>query len=140
MPFVKGQSGNPAGRPKGIIDRRARLNRALLDNADNLLEIATAKAQAGDPQMLSLLLSRVMPVLKPEGSLVRFELDTSASLPAQLEQVTRAVAAGQLTVEEGKQIAEMIERLANVRALADGESKADALIAAFKQMATSLPV
>jgi len=140
VPFVKGQSGNPAGRPKGIIDRRARLNRALLDNADNLLEIATAKAQAGDPQMLSLLLSRVMPVLKPEGSLVRFELDTSASLPAQLEQVTRAVAAGQLTVEEGKQIAEMIERLANVRALADGESKADALIAAFKQMATSLPV
>lgn len=140
MPFVKGQSGNPAGRPKGIIDRRARLNRALLDNADNLLSIATAKAQAGDPQMLSLLLSRVMPVLKPEGSLVRFELDTSASLPAQLEQVTRAVAAGQLTVEEGKQIAEMIERLANVRALADGESKADALIAAFKQMATSLPV
>lgn len=140
MPFVKGQSGNPAGRPKGIIDRRARLNKALLDNADNLLEIATAKAQAGDPQMLTLLLSRVMPVLKPEGSLVRFELDTSASLPAQLEQVTKAVAAGQLTVEDGKQIAEMIERLANVRALSDGESKADALIAAFKQMATSLPV
>jgi hypothetical protein len=31
--FVKGKSGNVKGRPKGIIDKRMRLNKALMGNA-----------------------------------------------------------------------------------------------------------
>lgn len=140
MGWQPGQSGNPKGRPPGIIDKRQRMQKALGEDADAIIQVIKARALAGDMQAAALIVSRLVPNLKAEGSLVQFELDTTASLPAQLEQVTKAVAAGQLTDEDGKQIAEMIERLANVRALADGESKADALIAAFKQMATSLPV
>ena len=34
MTFQSGQSGNPSGRPKGIIDKRAKLREKLESHAD----------------------------------------------------------------------------------------------------------
>ena len=87
----------------------------------------------------ALVLARSVPTLKPEGSLVEFALDTSAPLATQMAQVTQAVANGDLTVEEGKHLTDMIRQLAEVRALENGggDSSAEKLIEAFKQFAQS---
>jgi hypothetical protein len=133
MTFKKGQSGYPKGRPKGIIDKRMRLNKALMGSADALLAVAIAKAMEGDPQMLTTLLSRLMPTLKPEGAPVRFEHDTTLSPSKQIESVIAAIAAGKLTVEEGLHVVKAIESLANTRSM-EGEGP-DNLIDAFKKIA-----
>ena len=136
--FVKGKSGNVKGRPKGIIDKRMRLNKALMGDADALLAVATAKALAGDPQMLSTLLSRLMPTLKPEGAPVRFALDPSLGASQQTEQILRAVASGQLTVEEALHVSRMVQILAEARATEGGGENADRTAALFREMARSL--
>ncbi|MGE0582994.1 MAG: DUF5681 domain-containing protein [Steroidobacteraceae bacterium] len=136
--FKPGVSGNPRGRPRGIVEKRARVTNALLRDAAKIAEVVSAAAQGGDMTAAALVLARSVPALKPEGSLVQFELDTSAPLAKQIEQVTQAVANSELTIEEGKQIADVIRQLAEVRALENGgDDKADKLIDAFKQMAQS---
>jgi hypothetical protein len=139
-PFPKGVSGNPAGRKPGIVDRRMRLNKALLADADALLAVAKAKAFEGDPQMLNLLLSRVIPTLRPEGERVQFDFDATQPLANQLEAVSKAVANGELTLEQGLRFVEIIEKLSAVRSAESGGStdKDLALIGAFREMANNL--
>lgn len=131
-------SPNKSGRPKGIVDKRMRLQKALMGDADALLAVAKSKAFEGDPQMLNLLLSRVMPTLKAEGERVEFVIDTKATPAQQIESVVVAVAAGQLTLEQGRQMVEMIGRLAEVRALEGGDNKAQNLVNAFKEFAQGI--
>ncbi len=137
--FKPGVSGNPRGRPRGIVEKRARVTNALLQDAAKIAEVVSAAAQGGDMTAAALVLARSVPTLKPEGSLVEFALDTSAPLATQMAQVTQAVANGDLTVEEGKQVSDMIRQLAEVRALENGggDSSAEKLIDAFKQFAQS---
>ncbi len=76
--------------------------------------------------------------MRPRAEPVEFALDTAAPPAKQIAQVIEAVAAGDLTVDEGQQIANMLRQLAEVRALENGgDDKADKLIEAFKQMAQS---
>jgi hypothetical protein len=133
MTFKKGQVSNPKGRPKGIIDKRMRLNKALMGEGDALLKVAIDKAMGGDPQMLTVLLSRLMPTLKPEGAPVRFKIDPTLSPSKQIESVIAAIAAGQLTVEEGLHVVKAIESLANTRAMEGGGN--ENLIDSFKKIA-----
>lgn len=134
-------SPNPQGRPKGIIDKRMRLNKALMENADGLLAVATAKAFEGDPHMLNLLLSRVMPALRPQNDdRVQFQFDATKPVADQLLQVASAVASGDLSLEQGKQFAEILQRIAAVRALThEGDHQAE-LIQAMRDMAQRMPV
>jgi hypothetical protein len=139
-----GQSGNPRGRVPvskgGSPNKKTVLRQELEKDGSALAAAIKAKALTGDTSAQALWLARLEPALRPRGETVTLALDTSLSLPLQMEQVTQAVANGELTIEQGSQIVEMLERLANVRAQADGDSKADALIAAFRQMASALPV
>jgi hypothetical protein len=131
--FKKGRSGNKAGRPRGILDKRLRLNKALMVEGDALLKVTVEKAKAGDMGAMSLLMPRMMAALKPEASPVRFEHDTTLSPSKQIESVLTAIAAGQLTVEEGLHVVKAIESLANTRAMEGGGN--DNLIDAFKKIA-----
>ena len=64
MSFKPGQSGNPAGRPKGSPDKRSEL-RALLDpHAPELVKKAVEKALEGDMAALRLCLDRCIPAYR----------------------------------------------------------------------------
>jgi hypothetical protein len=134
-PFPPGNRANPKGRPKGIIDRRLRLNKALMGQGDALLATTIAAALGGDMTAMSILLPRMMPTLKPEGSPVRFPLNVDAPLSDQIAQVTAAVANGQLTIEEGERVANMIRALAEAKAAEGSGEAADRLTQAFREMA-----
>jgi hypothetical protein len=134
-PFVKGKSGNPRGRPRGIIDKRQRLQKALGVGADAIINVVKSKALEGDMQAAGLVLARTVPTLKPEGSPIRFALDASQETSKQIESVLQALADGQITVEEAKHIAEMVRLLADARSVDGADQSADKLNQAFRRMA-----
>ncbi len=59
--FVKGQSGNPSGRPKGNAEARKLLSDMLIDRSGQLIMTALSLAEAGNEKILQFLLERLVP-------------------------------------------------------------------------------
>jgi Family of unknown function (DUF5681) len=110
-PFQRGQSGNPAGCRRGSRHKATLAAEVLLDGeADALARKAVELALAGDTTALRLCLERIISPRKDRA--VRFALPvivTNADLGAALGTVLTAVAAGELTPDEGTAIASLIE-------------------------------
>jgi len=49
MTFKTGQSGNPVGRPKGIIDKRAQLRSLIQPHAEDLVNKLVEQAKLVSP-------------------------------------------------------------------------------------------
>ena len=99
--FKPGQSGNRAGRPRGIVDKRAK-NRKLLDPATpEVIAKLNEMAKGGDIEAIKLFLSLVLPKLKDETPRRRISLDPGQALEAQGRSVVAAIARGDLAPDEG---------------------------------------
>ena len=110
-PFQPGQSGNPAGRPKGARNRATVAAEALLaGEAEALTRKAVELALAGDVTALRLCLERVVPPRKDRA--VAFDLPAvvKADDAAQaLGAVLAAVADSTITPSEAVALAGLIE-------------------------------
>ena len=59
--FVKGQSGNPAGRPIGSKNKCTQFRELLEDDLPTLVSVLRDKALEGDMNAMRLLLERLVP-------------------------------------------------------------------------------
>lgn len=84
--FLKGQSGNPAGRPKRTTTER--LREQIAEAAPEILKTLIAAAQDGDTTAARLLIDRVVPSLKAVDSPALIPLGP-VTLPAPLEPCWR---------------------------------------------------
>jgi hypothetical protein len=113
----QGHSGNPRGRPKGARHRVTILAEQLMQgDAEDVVRAVIGAAKGGDMTAAKIILDRIAPVRK--GALVMFdlpELMTAADLPPTVTAVTKAVAEGTLTPDEGTSVVTMLE--ANRRAI-----------------------
>jgi hypothetical protein len=116
-PFVQGQSGNPAGRPKGSRNRAAVALEKILDgDAESILRKAVEMAQEGDPTALRLCLDRILPPRKDRPiSFDLPEIETTDDLPKATGAIVAAVAAGELTPSEAAEVAKILD--VHVRAI-----------------------
>ena len=118
MPFEKGESGNPAGRPRGSRNRAALLMEGLLaDDAEAIGRKAIAMAKQGDMAAIRLCMDRLAPV--PKGEPVAFELpplEKPADSVVAAAEIVAAVAAGELTPSEAADLAKVVD--VYVRAIA----------------------
>jgi len=118
MQFQKGESGNPAGRPRGARNRTTILLQKLLeDDGEALARKAIDLAKGGDLAALRMCMDRLMPARKHEP--VAFELprlDTAADTVTAAATIVAAVAAGELAPSEAADIAKVVDIY--VRALA----------------------
>src|SRR4051812_21410410 len=64
MPFKKGRSGNPRGKPKGAKDKRTALRGLLQPHERELVQKAVDLALAGDTTALRMCMDRLMPPLR----------------------------------------------------------------------------
>ncbi|MCG2841366.1 hypothetical protein L6Q21_10275 [Sandaracinobacter sp. RS1-74] len=109
-------SPNPAGRPRGITDRKAKLVQRMLDDADSIVDAIIGKALEGDAGCGALILSRILPTVKAQSEKVRIEgFDTSQPVSAQVEAVLMSVAEGNVSADVAKQIVDGISSLSNIR-------------------------
>jgi Family of unknown function (DUF5681) len=111
MPFQKGESGNPAGRPRGSRNRATLLMESLLaDDAEAIGRKAIEMAKQGDMAAIRLCMDRLSPPRK--GEPVAFELpplDKPADSVAAAATIVAAVAAGELTPSEAAELAKVID-------------------------------
>ena len=112
--FTKGVSGNPKGRPRGIIDKRQKLRLALEEKAEELLEVIIERAMKGDAQMQRVLLGRLIPPAKPESSLQSFYLP-EGSLSEQATAVIQAVGRGDLPTSNAHELLSAISLSLKIR-------------------------
>lgn len=113
--FVPGASGNPAGRPPGLIDRRHRVAKAFDHEFEAVGAAIVEKAKDGDMAAAALYLSRVEPPLRPKGERVTFKLDPAAPLADQAGAVLVAVSQGELPAETGKLLIDCLTAAAGLR-------------------------
>ena len=109
--FRPGQSGNPAGKPKGARNPvLVALDAIGSAAAKAVLEAAITAAKSGDMRAAEILLSRVWPVRKGRPvTLAIPPVKTAADLPGALAAITAAVASGELTTDEGAAFASLLD-------------------------------
>ena len=96
--FQKGQSGNPAGRPKGARNKATMAALNLLDGeAEALTRKVIKMALNGDIQSLRLCLERIVaPVKERPINITLPAIKTEEDAPAFLAELMEAVAAGEI--------------------------------------------
>jgi hypothetical protein len=127
MTFAKGQSGNPAGRPRGSRNRSTLLEQALHDGeGEAIMRALIHKALGGDMAALRLCVERVVPRLPDEQSRIPFELrrlGSAGDLVPALLRIMDAVAGGKLSAKEVAAVANLLHRLTGVLPAADFEAR-----------------
>jgi hypothetical protein len=115
--FQPGQSGNPAGKPRGAKNKTTLAVEALLDGeAETLTRKAIELAKTGDMAALRLCLDRIAPPRKERFVPIDLPpLDTAADAAKASAAIVAALSAGDLTPSEAAEVGKLID--AYVRAL-----------------------
>jgi polyhydroxyalkanoate synthesis regulator phasin len=102
-PWKKGQSGNPAGRPRGIPNPQSRL-RNMID-AEAIVKRLELAALEGDVQAARTLLERALPVYRVSSAPIAMpELEGAQSLTDKANAVLSAVGNGRVPPDLGAQL------------------------------------
>ncbi|MCJ2067560.1 DUF5681 domain-containing protein [Methylobacterium sp. J-030] len=115
--FEPGQSGNPAGRPRGSRNRSTLALEAIFEGeAEKLSRKAIELALEGDGGAMKLCLDRLLSPRRDRS--ITFDLpiiETAEDLPKATEALLRAVSSGEITPSEaadvGKAVSAHIEAI-----------------------------
>jgi hypothetical protein len=128
MQWQKGQSGNPAGRPRGSRNKTTMLMQNLLEGeAEAIARKAIEMAKAGDMAAIRVCMDRLAPARR--GAAISCELppvETSGGAVAAMAAIIAAVAAGDVTPAEAASLARVIDRYMLARSLAELEHRQQA--------------
>ncbi len=113
--WAKGQSGNPAGRPKGPMSS-TQMRHGIAKQLPEILKTVTAAAISGDMAAAKLLLDRALPPCKPVESTVQLSLP-DGTLTDQGRAILSAIAAGVLAPSAGATLLGAVAALGRVAEL-----------------------
>ena len=122
--FKPGQSGNPAGRPKGSRHKTTLAIEALIDgDAEAIAKVAIEKAKAGDAGLIRALLDRVSPLKDRHIPFALPEMNTAADAVKAAAAIAQAVAAGELTPGEASDLSDFVANYAKAIEINDIEAR-----------------
>jgi hypothetical protein len=109
--FKKGQSGNPAGRPKGSRHKATLAVEALLDGeAENITRKAVEMALSGDTTAMRLVLERICsPRRDRPVTFALPKLEIAADAVKATAAIAAAVATGDLTPTEAGELSKLVD-------------------------------
>ena len=118
--FKPGQSGNPAGRPKGKPSKVVELRAAIEARADEVLQSVINAAIMGDMTACKMLLDRITPTLKPQAPVITLDsFKPDDSLLQQCVALLAAIVSGQLNPDTGKTLMDMVKTKAEMGEIAE---------------------
>jgi hypothetical protein len=97
--FKPGQSGNPAGRPKGA-SKAAHARALLLDAVPAAIEALRRAAAGGDVKAAAEVLRFALPPFKPVEAPLPLELDGLAKPTEQVRDVLQALLNAEISPEQ----------------------------------------
>jgi hypothetical protein len=132
MTFVKGQSGNPAGRPPGSRNKATILAETIFESeAETIIRMAIDKAKEGDMTAIRLCLERVFPRLRDRATLFDLPPISNASEAlAALTGIVAGVRAGEITAAEGSELSKLVDHYLRALEAKDFEPRLNMLEAA----------
>ena len=110
MAFKKGASGNPAGRPRGSVNKNLQM---LRDAAEAILPDLIKRAKSGDMEAQKLILDRGIPRLRAVSMPEAMPLP-DGPLADQAKALVALIAAGDLSTTVAAEIAGIITASARV--------------------------
>jgi hypothetical protein len=126
--FKPGQSGNPAGKPRGTRHATTRLREAIAADLHAIVAALVEKARDGDTGAAALLFSRTLPPLRPQSDPLDTELNGNTP-DERAESVIHAAMAGKISPTAAnelvgllaqqcriKEVGELTERIARIEA------------------------
>lgn len=124
MQFQPGQSGNPAGRPKGSGNKRMALTKLLDAHASTLLQKVIDMALEGDKDAIKLCIDRILPKARHQAIQLPSSEDLNLSsydgIMTYNERLLDACSNGDVSPEEARQAGSLLihqERLLGTREL-----------------------
>lgn len=109
--FKPGQSGNPAGKPKGTRNHATRSILKLMEGGAEEITIAVLDAaKGGDMGAARFILERIAPPLRERPISIDLPaIDTADGIAAAQEAILQAVAAGDLMPGEANTLSNIVE-------------------------------
>jgi hypothetical protein len=125
MQFQKGESGNPAGRPRGSRNKASiRMQEMLEKKLDALVGKVVELALTGDIGALRLCLDRLARARKNEPLLGEMPpLQKASDAVAAIAGVASAAASGDVTADEAAKLARVISLYVNTLEARDFEDR-----------------
>ena len=112
MPFIKGQSGNPAGKPRGCRNKANRdLDVELDAEATQVAKSFVAQAKDGNATAMRLVAQRVLPVGRERP--VEIELPPLRSIgdrPVAMDVIRQALCDGEITIGEASGLVKFVDQ------------------------------
>ncbi|HML12561.1 MAG TPA: DUF5681 domain-containing protein [Xanthobacteraceae bacterium] len=116
MPFAKGQSGNPAGRPVGSRNRFTReMQDALESRGLPLIQLLVEEAIDGNSAAMRQCLDRILGKHRPS-SVALPAPDSPNYVVAALTEIHRALGTGEIASDEAARLVDFVGRTARVLA------------------------
>jgi hypothetical protein len=109
--WAKGQSGNPAGRPVGRINRAHHVLRELmLMDSQKVVRAVIDAAIAGDMVAARIVIDRLYPrKVRPLESIVLPVMRTPADACAAMAAITAAAITGEISTTEATELASVVD-------------------------------
>ena len=132
--FQPGQSGNPAGKPRGIRHKATQAVQTMLEGETQALtRKAIDLALSGDTTALKLCLERLAPALKPTALPVEVGHTIQDSLAGTAKAMIVAAANGEMPPDIAAQLVSALASVARVEELETIKQRLEGLEAALKR-------
>lgn len=132
--FRKGQSGNPAGKPKGTRHKATQAVMAMLDGeTEALTRKAIEMAKEGDMMALKLCLDRIAPPFKPAAQPVYLDMPAPGNLTETARAFITAAANGEIPPDIAAQLVSAVASVAKVEEMENVKERLESLERIIKE-------
>jgi hypothetical protein len=113
MRFQPGQSGNPAGRPPGSLNKKTLAAQAMLaERAEEIVTNLMDRSKNGEPAAMRLVMDRLLPTGRNRPVAIELPvIKTPEDAELALAVITDELAAGKLTIGEASALITLIDRM-----------------------------
>lgn len=135
--FLKGQSGNPDGKPKGARHKATQAAMVLLEGeSEALTRKAIEMALEGDTTALRLCLDRIAPALKSVTPPICIDMPCPDSLTETARAFVQAAAIGDIPPDIAAQLVTAVAGVARVEEMEQVKHRLESLERAIKEQNT----